>query len=480
MVQDVTRPNVILILLDALAAQNLSLYGYPRSTSPNLEKFAQRSTVFHAHHSAGNFTTPSTASLFTGLYPWTHRAFSLSGLITQSVLPYNLFSLLQDVYNLAGYTQNLYADMLLYQFERYLKHHPALDSFSLAGHTFYDGLLRRDGVYAMKSVDQFLFIREQAHGSLFLSILNDLALTLRVNLEKRRLADIHPNGLPRLSNTDVHFLLSDVMDGLIGLMDELQSTAPFLAYLHLMPPHAPYTPTRRFLGKFNDGWAPPALKKHRLANGVSEARLVSLRQSYDEFIANLDDELGRLFAHLEQSGLLENSYVIITSDHGELFERGEHGHSTSLVLKPVIHIPLVIHSPGQQTRQDVRSLTSNVDLLPTLSHIAGLPIPEWAHGQALPTLGGVEDAERGIFIVEAKKNPAHTPLRKATVCLMRGQYKLVHYLGYKYYSDNYEFYDLQNDPQELNDQYTTHPLAREMQAELDQQLAQADQIYQGH
>ncbi|MEW5870866.1 MAG: sulfatase-like hydrolase/transferase [Chloroflexota bacterium] len=479
--QESSPPNVIIILLDALSAFNLSVYDYPRRTSPNLEKFAQRATVFHGHHSGGNFTTPSTASLFTGQYPWTHRALSLSGLITRSVLPYNLFEQLEQglrSYFTMSFTQNIYADMLLYQFEKHLKRHPQLDNFSRAGHTFYDNFFRRDGVYAMKSVDQFLFLREQAHGSLFLSILSDLALTLRSKLEARRLAGIYPEGLPRLSNTDVAFVLSEVIDGVIGLVDDLQPVSPFFSYLHLMPPHQPYTPTRPFIGIFDDGWNPEPKKKHRLASGLSEERLDVLRRTYDEFIANLDDELGRLFDHLEHSGLMENSYVILTSDHGEMFERGEHGHSTPLVFEPVIRIPLLVHAPGQQARQDVHALTSNVDLLPTLLHIAGLPIPEWAQGQVLPGLGGQADAQREVFVVEAKKNPAHNPLSKATVAMLRGQHKLVHYLGYKYYPDNYEFYDLANDPGEQNNLYPDHPLAREFQAELDQKLAQADHPYQ--
>ena len=60
--------------------------------------FAARATVYHNHHSAGNFTTPSTASLFTSTYPWTHRAINLSSLISPAVRPQNLFRLLDDAY----------------------------------------------------------------------------------------------------------------------------------------------------------------------------------------------------------------------------------------------------------------------------------------------------------------------------------------------------------------------------------------------
>ena len=470
------RPNILVILFDALSAHHLSLYGYPRRTSPNLERFAAQANVYHNHHTAGNYTTPSTASLFTSTYPWTHRALNLSSLISPQVQPYNLFRLMEGFYTQAAFAQNTFADMLLYQFQEYLGRHEPVDSFSLAGHTFYDKLLKRDAIYGMKSLDQFLFKREEAHGSLFLSLLNDWTSQLGYQLQSARLKGSYPSGPPRLANTDVYFDLGQTMDGVMEWLDKLP--APSLAYLHFMPPHAPYVPTRQYAGAFADGWAPETKKKHRLAAGVLQERLNSLRQTYDEFIANLDAEFGRLLDRLEQRGWLENSYVIFTSDHGELFERGASGHSTPLVFEPGIRVPLIISTPGQSARREFTSLTSNVDLLPSLLWIAGQPIPDWCEGQALPGLGGEETKGRTIYVVEAKANPAFTPLRKATLALLRWPYKLVHYLGYRYYPDNYELYDLENDPEERRNLYPEHPAARTLQAELDEKLRQVNEPYQ--
>jgi arylsulfatase A-like enzyme len=468
-------PNVLIVLFDALSAFNLSLYGYPRRTSPNLERFAATSTVFNNHHSAGNYTTPSTASLFTSTYPWTHRAFNLSSLVSPQVQPNNLFKLLDEVYYQTAFAQNTFADMLLYQFQRNLDRHEPVDRFSLAGRTFYDSLFRRDAIYGLKSMDQFLFKREEAHGSLFFSILNDLASQSGYKIQSARLRAKYPSELPRLANTDVYIDLSQVMDGVMGLLDQLPS--PSFTYLHFMPPHMPYVPARPYIGIFNDGWGPPPKKKHRLSSGVPQTRLNELRTSYDEFVANLDAEFGRLLDHLESRGQLENSYIIFTSDHGEFFERGATGHSTPLVFEPVIRIPLVIHTPGQRERRDVQALTSNVDLLPSLVNIAGLSLPDWCEGLPLPGFGGQDLSDRGIYVVEAKANAAFEPLHKATLAFIRGDYKLVHYLGYKYYKDEYEFYDLLNDPQELQNLYPDHPISKEMRLELDQKLDEVNRPY---
>ena len=468
-------PNVIIILFDALCAFNLSVYGYPRRTSPNLERFASQASVYHNHHSAGNYTTPSTASLFTSTYPWTHRAFNLNSLISPSVRPHNLFERLHGAFNQVAFAQNVFADTLLYQFEQYLKDHQALDSFSLAGHTFYNHLFPNDAVYGMKGFDQLLFKREEAHASLVLSILNDIGIQYNAGRQASQLKDLYPVELPRLANTDIYFRLDQVTEGVMGLLDALKS--PSFVYLHFMPPHAPYVPARPYLDLFDDGWAPPPKKKHRLAPGLPEERLNGLRREYDQFIANLDAEFGRLLDHLEASGLMDNSYVIFTSDHGEIFERGAHGHSMPLVFEPNIRVPLLVHAPGQRQRQDIHALTSNVDLLPSLLSLAGLPAPDWAEGQALPGMGGQEAPERSIYVVEAKANPAYQPLRKATLALIKGRYKLIHYLGYRDYADKYELYDLESDPQELKNLYSSVPVAKDLQAELESQLTRADAPY---
>jgi choline-sulfatase len=186
-------------------------------------------------------------------------------------------------------------------------------------------------------------------------------------------------------------------------------------------------------------------------NNFSQQSLRKYRREYDEFIADVDDEFGKLLSSLETSGVLQNSYVIVTSDHGELFERGEQGHASALMYAPVTHIPLLISAPGQSTRSDFHSLTSNLDLLPTLAHIAGKGIPNWAEGRLLPGFGGAEDSSRSIFPLVAKDNAAFRPIQKATFTLIKDVYELFFFTGYPDHPDTFELYNLQEDPEELHD-----------------------------
>ena len=228
---------------------------------------------------------------------------------------------------------------------------------------------------------------------------------------------------------------------------------------------------------FSDGWAPQKKERHPLSANISYRRNKELRQTYDEYIANMDYEFGRLFDFMETSGLLDNSYVVLTSDHGEMFNRGVHAHSTPLLFQPLLNVPLIISKPGQHQREDIVTPTSAVDLLPTFLRISGLPVPELCEGQPLPGLGGIETPGRSLFAVEAKTNSAHAPLTEATIAMIKDNYKLIHYRGYKDYEDQYELYELDKDPEEVQNIYPNHPSSTLLREELDQKLFEVNQMH---
>jgi len=193
--------------------------------------------------------------------------------------------------------------------------------------------------------------------------------------------------------------------------------------------------------------------------------LLSSREKYDEYLASWDDEVGRLFDYLEDSGMLDRSIVIITSDHGEMFERGVSGHTTPLIYNPLVRVPLIISMPGQAQRVDVHTNTSCIDIPPTIAHLAGNPIPDWGEGELLPGLGGKENDRRSIYVLDAKENSAFAALSRYSVSLTKGRFRLTHYNYPSYQS--FEFYDLEADPGELQDLYPSNPaMALEMQREL--------------
>src|SRR6185503_4118017 len=114
---DSFKPNVIILLFDAMSARNLSVYGYPRPTSPNFERFSDHATVYHSHYAGGNYTIPGTASLLTGTYPWTSRALNYSSGVKHSLIENNMFRAFGEDYHRLCFTQSMMANFIITQFQ---------------------------------------------------------------------------------------------------------------------------------------------------------------------------------------------------------------------------------------------------------------------------------------------------------------------------------------------------------------------------
>ena len=254
---------------------------------------------------------------------------------------------------------------------------------------------------------------------------------------------------------------------------------PYLGYFHLWSPHEPYTPQDEFKELFQDDLKIPYKPRHPLVDSAVSAReLRRFRLAYDQYIANVDAEFGILMNQLMDSGLLDNTYVVVASDHGQLFERGVHGHGSRLMYDEGIHIPLLIAAPGQMKRVDVYEPTSNVDLFPTLAAIMGIKSPPVRFdGQILPSFGGMSNLERSIFSIQAKENSAYQSLTRGSFVLIKGTHKLILYTGYPGYEDSVELYDLAADPYEMKDLSLIDPITvKQMKEELLTERQAADQL----
>jgi arylsulfatase A-like enzyme len=475
-------PNIIILLFDSMSARHLSLYGYPRETTPNLNRFAERATVYHAHWSAGNYTTPGTASMLTGLYPWTHRALQFGGLVRRDLEHLNIFYLLGDGYYRYVFSQNLLSDVLAAQFGADVDEHLPPTSFSIGGNDLLMDKLPNDRTLSWHTFQDFLFaLSPYLPASLLGGYLNSINSLRKTRYYRAGKVPGHPYGAPLLANYNISYTNERVFGGVAAEIQKLstESNRPYLAYFHLYSPHEPYKPQRRFASLFiDDGYRPPFKPHHPLAGNFSDDDLLHKRLMYDQLIANVDAEFGKLMDTLEMAGALKNTWVIVTSDHGQLFERGDHGHGTNLMNEGVLHIPLLISAPGQDTRQDVNVPTSNVDLLPTLLLLTGQEIPSGIDGQCLPGFGISTDSKRLIFAVQAPYNSAFAPLKKGSLAMRKGSYKLIAYLGYPGFEQHFELYNLEEDPEELNDLFAKEPaISSQFRDEFLAALQQANQPF---
>ncbi len=442
------KKNVLIIVFDALSAYNVSLYGYERETMPNLSRLAKRATVFHNHYASGNYTTPGTASLLTGTLPWTHRAIRFNDGVKDDFAGKSIFRAFNDYYCI-GYSHNTLVNTLFGQFLSDMDERIPQDKFFIFNDDFIQSAFRDDQDAATVAWARTVKRTEGYSYSLFLSSFYEQYRDSKV----KGVADMYPYGLPNV-NKDNYFMLDQSIDALGARLSEIPQ--PFMGYFHFLPPHYPYKPHRDFAGAFShDSFKPLSKPDDLFTEGRSEEFLDKWRIPYDEFVLDLDNQFARLFDKLESAGILDETWLVFTSDHGELFERGIWTHSTAALYQPVVRVPLLIFEPGVQTGRDVYAHTSAIDLMPTLLHVTGHEIPAWAEGSILPPYASAPGSgTSGVMAVQARYNDPALPLTEASVMLVQDNYKLVYYTGYKELSGDKErflLFDVQADPEELNE-----------------------------
>jgi arylsulfatase A-like enzyme len=476
-VEQTEKPqNVIIIVFDAFSAYNISLYGYQRETTPNITRWAERAIVYHHHYANGNFTTPGTASLLTGTVPWTHRAFGFSDRVDKTFVSQNVFSAFQNYYRIS-YTHNPAVDVFLDQFSEKVNESVPLEKLFLANDNFVREVFKNDKDIALVSWIRSLKRKEDGYAySLFLSRLYEKQRELLV----ANLQPSYAGGIPRIA-VDNYFLLEDATAWLEEKLNVVPR--PFMGYFHFWPPHDPYVTKLKYYDNFSgdDFW--PLLKPLDLFS-VHQSDLFEFllrkRTDYDEYILYVDEEFGKLMDKLDQTGLLENTWVVLTSDHGEMFERGILGHWTPVLYEPVVRVPLMIFEPGKRIRRDIYENTSAVDILPTLLQVTGQEPAWWNEGSVMPPFVQNHASDRSHYVVQSLHSDQNSALNEVTVALIKGDYKLMYFIGYEELDgkERIELYNIKNDFDELNDLSTVKPETRdELLNEVKQELAKVNKPY---
>jgi arylsulfatase A-like enzyme len=320
-------PNIVLITLDTVRADHLSAYGYSRPTTPHLDSFARRGVLFENAIAPSPWTLATHASLFTGLLPHQHGA---DWTIPLEPGPRTLAEILKSQgYETAGFTANLYYSQGSWGIGRGFEIYGD-DSFTLRNNFS----VTLSGLALAQPVYQHL---------------------VRYDLLSRRDA--------RELNREVYRWFHH------------RSTRPFFLFINYFDAHDPY-------------WAPPPYDKKfgpisedairhmnsidgmQAKDSLKEDDRASFIAGYDNSLAFLDDQVGRLMGVLSASPDWANTIVIITSDHGEAFgEHGTFGHGWN-VYREVLHVPLIIFGPGIPAGLRIHHLARIHEIFPTVLDLA--------------------------------------------------------------------------------------------------------------
>jgi arylsulfatase A-like enzyme len=330
-------PNVLYIVLDTVRAESLSLYGYHRETSPNLTKLARRGVRFDQARTAAAWTLPSHASMFTGRWPYE--------LSTRPDRPLDaayptLAEVLRDHgYATAGFVGNTYFCNRWFGLDRGFVHYEDVAPCLVE-------IIRSSdmGRALITKLAPSIFTRDRPYAY----------------FNRKDAATINHD--------------------LLGWLSGRPKGQPFFAFLNYYDAHDPYIAAegapRHFGLRPKTASEVAALRdwlhvdKTKLPGEVLQMAI----DGYDDGIAYLDDQLGRLFGALDSRGLLENTLIVITADHGEL--HGEHngfGHGSHL-YRQVVDVPLVVVGPRNVPKgKTVVQPVSLRDLPSTVVDLLGLP-----------------------------------------------------------------------------------------------------------
>jgi arylsulfatase A-like enzyme len=401
-------PNVLLLVLDTVAALRLSLYGYPRPNTPHLEEWARRGVRFDRAMSTAPWTLPSHASILTGRWPHELSADWLTPL--DGTYPTLAEVLGSHGYASAGFVANSYCSRVfgLHRGFQHYEDFPATPA-------------------------QILF--SSALGRL-------LVPSYRVRFHKAVRPAAAING------------------ELLHWLDHRPKNRPFFAFLNYMDAHDPYEPPPPYDDQFSD---PASMRlvhglRHDRVIGWTPAEAEAAKGAYDGALAYLDSRLGALFAELERRGLLENTIVIVTADHGEEF--GEHGvfyHGNSL-YQTVARVPLIINWNGHlPAGRIVDAPVSLRDLAATVMDLTGADSTQPFPGRSLErfwTQRADEAHASDTLLMKVSyvpKLPRGTPVSRGTMHAMQlGGYRLiVNGDGVEElydFDDSLEQHDLSKDP----------------------------------
>lgn len=421
-------PNVLLIVLDTVRADALGGYGAAGDPTPRLDALARQGVLFEQAVSTASWTLPATASLMTGRLPSELSADWLTPLDAQQ---YTLAEMLRDNgYATAGFVGNYkYATAetgLARGFAHYDAHSHSPAEFAactaVGRALFFSRILPNLGCYADP-------VRRTAR---------------EINDRYLHWATQHP-GRP-------HFAFLNYLD----VHDPYAAPAPFNR-------HAPSGPEERALLRF--WWF---LQRDSLTS--DEATLA--RDAYADCVRYLDHEIGRLIDALEARGVLDNTLIIVTADHGEHF--GEHDlwlHGNSL-YEPLVHVPLMVIAPGRAPDGlRISQPVSTADVGATVQDVLRLSSGNLP-GRSLAGVWNGAEIEPRPAVSEVLTPPITPPCQGASP-IFRGAMRAVRLGGLKLICNEdggEELFDLAADPSESQN-LATLP---ERQADLERMRAILD------
>ncbi|TBL68480.1 sulfatase [Paenibacillus thalictri] len=346
--------NVICLLTDTLRRDYVNAYGMERVDTPNLDRFSRQCHVFENSYMSSYPCMPARQDLWTGNFNFLWRGWSP-----------------------LEYTEiDLAARLRRHQKQTFL----VTDHYHLwqAGAGNYH--------FSFHGVE---FIRGQENDN----CITDPETEVRWPASKDKL---NPNWEKYARNTQVMeeeeaYFTPKVFRAAIDCLTKNKKRDDMFLMIDLFDPHEPFDPPQSYIDRYDPGYEGESViwPRYGAADKYSEQELKHMRALYSGEISLMDKWFGNMLDRLEQLGMMDNTMIVLTSDHGFLF--GEHnwvGKHSQTLYNHICHTPLLVYHP-QYTGKRQESLVQMADLYPTILEAMDVPVPEGIHGKSvLPFISG--------------------------------------------------------------------------------------------
>lgn len=414
------RKNIVLIQCDSMDGRIMGCMGHPAMTAatPNIDKLAAEGVLFRNAYANNSICCPSRASMWSGQY-----TFRCEGWNNYKGLPAGAATFQTVLTEEAGYQAGVF------------------------GKTDY-----LSGSHTVR-----------ARVSPWIRSANIARPHYRMDKP-----EVLPNRELRVHRKD----WDNVEESIEWVKRAVSENKPFLLYLGLNAPHPKFVTSQAYLDKIDPSGVripPEDIEDHPVMayqrivknwqHGFSEDMVRQVRTIYFAMIAEVDAMVGRLTAALDELNLRESTYILFTSDHGEMAMEHRQFYKMSL-YESSVRVPLIVAGPGLPAGKEVEQLVSLVDIYPTLTDLAGAETP--AAGldghSLLPLMLGRDSAHPDWAFSEFHDSSSST----GCFMLRQGDWKYNVFVGYPP-----QLFDLREDPDEIRNLAEARP---DIVGELDRLL----------
>ena len=428
------RPNIVLIVVDQWRGDCLSALGHPVVETPYLDKMTTEGITFTNAYSTTPSCIAARAALFTGLKPRNHGRVGY-----QDGVPWDYSTTLAGEFTRHGYQTQAVGKMHVY---------PERSQLGFQNVILHDGYLH------------FARNQHRDHGQI-----DDYLPWLKEHLGYD--ADYLDHGVDCNSNLarpwdkpEYTHPTSWVVTQSIDFLRRRDPRKPFFLYMSFHRPHPPYDPPQAYFDQYihREMPAPPVgdwislfdeqrdpLNPDSSVGEISPHRLQRARAGYYGHMSHIDHQLERFFEVLREYGQYENTWFLFTSDHGEMM--GDHHLFRKTVpYEGSAHVPMIVKPPDRGDYPRQIRLDAPVclrDVMPTLLDCAGLPIPETLDGQSM--LNMTKNQGQPEYRCIQGEHAVYGS--ESILYVTDGQHKFIWFSE----TGQEQFFDLENDPQELHD-----------------------------